>query len=397
MVIGIVGNYGNNNQGDESILEGILVLLEKTHNIERKNIIVFSNQPEYTSRKYGVQSTKLYFKKTNGFTTLFHTLVRNWKTIRKIDLLLVGGGGIFMDLYGREPFLYGMYGWIAKLAKTPVVLYGVGAGPIITRTGKKLLKSLAHLSDLVTVRDPKSKELLISIGVKSPVYVIGDPAFQVPIPENIEKPSVKGDKIRFGVTAVPFYNSTYWPEENTNMYVDYVEGMAANLDMMLSRYPNAVINFFSTKYPQDMMVTKDIQKKMKYSDRTSTCDQAMTHGEIVEFASQQDVVIGTRLHSLILALVSNTPVISVSYHHKVYDLMEMMDCTEYTIEIGDLNQQPSFFYESYHHMAQNWEETQKRFEQISEHMKGMAYQGMELVKQQFHQNEQDLTYAREND
>ncbi|MGY0691401.1 hypothetical protein ACW2QC_01255 [Virgibacillus sp. FSP13] len=42
MTIGIVGNYGNNNQGDEAILEGILVQIEDAYHMERKDMIVFS-------------------------------------------------------------------------------------------------------------------------------------------------------------------------------------------------------------------------------------------------------------------------------------------------------------------------------------------------------------------
>ncbi|WP_106496181.1 polysaccharide pyruvyl transferase family protein [Lentibacillus sp. Marseille-P4043] len=380
MAIGIVGNYGNNNQGDEAILEGILIQLKEVHNIEREEIIVFSNQPEQTRKKYGVQSAKLYYKRKTAPMTLITTMVKNKPIIKKLDMLLVGGGGIFMDLYGTEAFLFGMYGWLGKLSKTPVILYGVGAGPIITRVGKVLLRSLAHLSKLVTVRDPRSKELLQSIGVKSPIHVIGDPAFQVKKPKKIERTT---NGIQIGVTAVPFHHSSYWPNEDKQMYRDYIEGMAYNLDKLLTEYPDASVNFFATKHPQDMMVTKEIKELMDLGDRCHICEDSLNHQEIVQFASEQDVVIGTRLHSLILALVTNTPIIAVSYHHKVKDFMDMIACGDYTIPIDKLNEDHDFFHHSYQKMAANWRETEERFETISTMMKRMSDKGMDLVKQTF--------------
>lgn len=379
MNIGIVGNYGNNNKGDEAILEGILNQLEEMFQLDRDNIIVFSNQPEKTKEQYGVQSERLYYRKNSAILTMLHTMHKNTSVIKKLDLLIVGGGGIFMDLYGREAFLFGMYGWLAKLTRTPVVLYGVGAGPILTKIGKILLRSLAHLSDLVSVRDPKSKELLQSIGVKSPIHVIGDPAFQ------IEKPTSKRKKqasLKIGVTAVPFYNKSYWPEENKAKYENYVQGMVSNLDALVQKYPDSEIHFFSTKYPQDVQVTEEIKERMIYKDNCTVKRYLANPGEITQFAADQDIVIGTRLHSLILALVSGTPVISVSYHHKVQDFMEMVDMQHYSIAISDLHQQKNFFLQSVERMIKDWPKTEQEFAAVGEDMRLRAFRGMQYIKEQ---------------
>lgn len=393
MAVGIVGNYGNNNQGDEAILEGILIQLEKVYHIDRAEIIVFSNKPAQTRAKYGVQSVKLYYKNKSAPMTLITTMFKNRAIIRKLDLLLVGGGGIFMDLYGREAFLFGMYGWLAKFSKTPVVLYGVGAGPILTRNGKVILRSLAHLSKLVTVRDPKSKKLLQSIGVKSPIHVIGDPAFQIVNPNEVFQ---KSDKLQIGVTAVPYHHGSYWPEENMEIYRDYIEGMAKNLDKLLTEYPDAEVNFFATKHPQDSNVTEEIKGLMDCNTRCTVRDERLSHQDIVQFASRQDIVIGTRLHSLILALVTNTPIIAVSYHHKVRDFMDMIECGEYTIPIEKLNEDDEFFYRSYKRMEANWNDTVKRFETISHTMKTMSFKGMDLVKDAFQSNKKDKILVLSN-
>ncbi|MDY0404716.1 polysaccharide pyruvyl transferase family protein [Virgibacillus sp. 179-BFC.A HS] len=241
MKIGVVGNYGNNNQGDEAILEGILVQLQNAYQLKREDILVFSNNPAQTHEKYGVKTVNLFQRRKTDPMKLIATLMHHRPIIRKLDVLLIGGGGILMDLYRNNPIVYGMYAWMAKRTKTPYVVYGVGVGPLTTMFGKKIIRSIANGANVVTVRDPKSKELLRTIGVNKPIHVISDPAFFVPLPE---KPVKEHDGFHIGVTAVPYYNKRYWPKEDKQKYKDYIDGMATNLDNLLDANQSATVNFF---------------------------------------------------------------------------------------------------------------------------------------------------------
>ena len=49
MKIGIVGNYGNDNNGDEAILLSIIKQVTSTFNIGSEQLTVFSNNPEQTA------------------------------------------------------------------------------------------------------------------------------------------------------------------------------------------------------------------------------------------------------------------------------------------------------------------------------------------------------------
>src|SRR5690625_3706505 len=199
MKIGIVGNYGNNNQGDEAILEGILIQLTNMFPVTREELLVFTNSPEQTKEKFGVQVRKLYYKKKTAPTTLFATVRKHRSVIRELDLLIIGGGGILMDLYTHSLVLFGMYGKIARYTKTPYVIFSAGAGPIETVKGKVILRSLVNQAELVTVRDKASVDVLKSIGVNRDITVIADPAFYVQPPEG--KKTMEEEKtIQVGVT-----------------------------------------------------------------------------------------------------------------------------------------------------------------------------------------------------
>lgn len=177
MKIGIVGNYGNDNNGDEAILFSIIKQVTSTFKIDSNDLTVFSNNPKQTAERYGVTSFPLYYKNGNAVKTFFKTYQNNKRIVKTFDLLIIGGGGILMDLYKREAPLFGSYAMMAKNSKTPYVVYGCGAGPLSSGIGKWFIRYMAKHAESISVRDPESVELLKSIGVKEHVLTIGDPAF----------------------------------------------------------------------------------------------------------------------------------------------------------------------------------------------------------------------------
>ena len=123
MKIGIVGNYGNDNNGDEAILSGLIEQVKQTFSVNSADITVFSNNTQQTSEQYGVQSYPLYYRKTNLYKTFYATYKTNQKYVAKFDLLIIGGGGILMDLYRREAHLYSAYAFMAKKCNVPYIVY----------------------------------------------------------------------------------------------------------------------------------------------------------------------------------------------------------------------------------------------------------------------------------
>ena len=233
MKIGIVGNYGNDNNGDEAILLSIISQVTSTFNIPSDQITVFSNNPKQTAKRYEVMSAPLYYRKGSSVKTFGATFLNNKKIVKTLDLLIIGGGGILMDLYKTEAPLYGSYAIMAKTSGTPYVVYGCGAGPLNSELGKWFIRYMSKHAESISVRDPESADLLKEIGVKNSVEVMGDPAFSLKRQRSVtaEKP------VKIGVTAVPYYHAGYWPESKEDLYQDYIEGMAKNLDALAAKHP----------------------------------------------------------------------------------------------------------------------------------------------------------------
>ncbi len=370
MKIGIVGNYGNDNNGDEAILLSIITQVKKVFQVPSDVITVFSNNPKQTAKRYQVMSAPLYYKKGNAVKTFGATYMNNRKVVKTFDLLIIGGGGILMDLYKREAPLYGSYAMMAKNAGVPYVIYGCGAGPLSSDLGKWFIRYMSRHAHSISVRDPESSDLLKTVGVKKEIQVIGDPAFS--LKRERKESAVK--PIKIGVTAVPYYHGGYWPESKEEIYQQYIEGMARNLDALAAARP-VEITFFATKFPQDADVTKDIQALMKEADHTTVIDQNLLPDDLLDITASQDLVIGTRLHSLILATCTATPVIAVCYHHKVTDFMKLANLGNVAVPIGDMHQSDEHFTKAYEYLAGDWKKTCEETAQLSEKLYEEAMSG----------------------
>ena len=368
MKIGIVGNYGNNNNGDEAILAGIIEQVKVQYDLPARNIFVFSNNPPQTSNRFGVTSAPLYYKRSSSILTFFETIKKNSPIIRELDMLIIGGGGILMDFYNREAQLFGSYGIMARRGKVPYIVYGCGAGPITSTMGKLFIRNLINRSNSASVRDPKSKQLLNRIGVRKDIKVIGDPSFALPS-INHEKSK---DRIRtIGVTVVPYYSLAYWPEANDIKYENYVQGMAENLDEVLAK-KDVKITLFSTKYPHDVDVTIDVYNRMTNKENVIVNKKNLSPEEIIEISAQQDLIIGTRLHSLYLAVNANTPVMAISYHHKVADFMDMVDMGDRTVGIENLIKKTDSLITIVETMDKEWSVKIEEADKLARHMKEIA-------------------------
>jgi polysaccharide pyruvyl transferase CsaB len=375
MKIGIIGNYGHDNNGDEAILMGILKQLTEELSIRKNDIVIFSNNPKNTEQRYGITSVPLFHKKKHLVSSIITTLKTNYLLMRNLDLLIIGGGGLLMDLYKRDAPLYATLGILGHYAGCKVIIYGVGAGPIQTKTGAFFIKQLLKKAYKISVRDENSKALLQSLGITKDIRVIGDPALFLTVPNKKEH----SDSIRkVAVTAVPYYSSKYWPTSDHEKYAQYILGMAKNLDELI-REKGVKITFFSTKYPQDVQVTKDIASLMVYKDDVTIIDRNLYPNEILSLCASHDLVIGTRLHSLILGIVAKTPVIGVGYHPKVQHFLSTIHQLDRYVEIEQLARNEKSMVQIVNEMLKHWSEVRKDIENISECMKQEAAKGIELL------------------
>ena len=274
---------------------------------------------------------------------------------------------------------------MAKNCSIPYIIYGCGAGPLDTISGKFMIRMMCRFAENVSVRDPESKQLLEGLGVKKPIEVIGDPAFTLHRPKQAHAESPK----KIGISAVPMYNANYWPSGDVEKYDSYVTSMAANLDRLVEN-KNIEITFFATKYPQDVTVTKDIQKKMLHAKKTAIIDQNLKPNALIDIASKQDLIIGTRLHSLILATDSATPIIAIAYHRKVSDFMKLIGLEERCCSIEEITNESDILLELYNAVEADWQHIVEATKATSKQLHDEAMRGKQLMIKAVKANEKAI-------
>ncbi len=214
--IGIFGHYGNENLGDEAIIQAVI---EQTRRrLPEARIVGFSINPAETSERHGIPAfpirhglkdrrpsstqavgrrpvqqqasapaagsggLKARLKGIPGLAALIRLLGAGlrggrkfvgelgflWQAYRSlsdIDLLMVTGSNQFLDNFGGPwgfPYTLAKWGWLARLSGTSLVFVSVGAGPIKEDLSFRLIRMALGAASYVSLRDTPSRELLVS-------------------------------------------------------------------------------------------------------------------------------------------------------------------------------------------------------------------------------------------
>src|SRR4051812_16096573 len=174
--VGITGSYGGLNLGDEAILQSMIAELRRE--LPDVEIVVFSRNAEDTKRRHKVERTVPVRKLSRAEVV---------PEVERLDLLLFGGGGILYDADART---YLREVQVAKEHGVPVMLYAVGAGPLVEPTVQAAVREALEHVAAITVRERSAQQVLEAAGVHRETVVTADPALLLKpegLPRNVLK------------------------------------------------------------------------------------------------------------------------------------------------------------------------------------------------------------------
>ena len=282
-------------------------------------------------KKNNILSRSVYsFYKSTNLLTFAHDFViyylnkKFWgkitKEIEKLDLLIIGGGNIIMDLYPNWPIYPLIYALLAKKAKIPIMLYAVGVGPINNFKARVYFKIIGRIADAITTRDINSKKEVKMLVIEScKIIRAADPALCMNFNKHSLKIEPKKDLI--GINVVPYFDKRYWPNGNEMIYKEYVKKMALLVDEIITQLNKQVL-FFTTNFPNDLLVSYDISEKSARKENIFIIENKLTIEEIFSSILKCQIILGTRLHSLILSYITITPFLAFGYQPKVRSFCE---------------------------------------------------------------------------
>jgi polysaccharide pyruvyl transferase CsaB len=308
--IGISGSYGGMNLGDEAILQSIVTQLRDS--LPQVNITVFTRHPEDTLKRH----------KVDHAIEVRHLTVNEAKPeIKKLDLLILGGGGILYDTHAKD---YLREVIIAKENGVPVMVYAISAGPLENTSSQELVRETLNNVDVITVRERGAQRLLESIGVKKEISVTADPALLItpePLPDDSlireqldTKQKLVGMSVREPGVAAPDID-----EKN------YHSLLANAADFIVDRLDAAVIFIPMEHNKMDLQHSHAVMAQMLKPQRAWVLKGDYSPGQMLTLMSHLDFAVGMRLHFLIFAALQKIPFVALPYSSKVSGFLDDMD------------------------------------------------------------------------
>jgi polysaccharide pyruvyl transferase WcaK-like protein len=81
-----------------------------------------------------------------------------------------------------------------------------------------------------------------------------------------------------------------------------------------------------------------LRQRLSGYDEERIIDEPVNSVEdlLIQIASTE-IVVATRFHNILMALLCDKPVIAISFHHKCASLMNAMGLSDYCLDINDLH------------------------------------------------------------
>ena len=319
----ICGNYGAGNLGDEAVLRGIINEFKGEF-----ELTVMSANPTQTHQEFGVHTIKHIPSGIRSWTRSVFSKdgQKEWKAtqqaIDRCDVFLLGGGTLLTDTPWQSIIIWAKQVEAALEKGKELWIHGSGIGPLRGDFARKQAKKILQKATRVSVRDHRSlqeaRDLKCTIAT-----LINDPVFNVKW--NPENPQKRENQ----VIIVPREWSQN-QEQTINAFAETV--------LHLSQKGKKIIGIpFDTSNTKDEELLEKIFEKSGVKENTKIWKEYHNEQDIMKLMSQSECVIGMRLHSLILAEITKTPFIGISYMKKVESLGENLGKKNQILDIRTLN------------------------------------------------------------
>jgi polysaccharide pyruvyl transferase WcaK-like protein len=256
--------------------------------------------------------------------------------MREFDMLLIPGTGI-LDDFGQGPLdlPHHLLRWCRAAAQSsvPVSVLSVGAEPVSGAFTRRLFRHAMECSKYRSYRDQESKENAARLGIhvdRDPVY----PDLAFSLPENLlprYRPATWPPK-SIGVGVMGYYGWNKEGAEGERIYQAYMAKLRTFIAELLDRGHSVRLLVGDTRADErPFRELADTFSDRSGADGRLIAEPIRTFQDLLLQIAQTDLVVATRLHNVLLALLMERPTISLNYSRKTEVLQE-------TYGLGDFHQ-----------------------------------------------------------
>lgn len=306
----VSGYYGFGNLGDEALLEVIVQRLRAMP--ERPSIEVLSATPQRTATAFGVETTARW----------------DWRAVRaaiaRADVVLSGGGGLLQNATSFRSLLY--YAAILRegaRAGRKTMIFAQSVGPL-DALGRFTVRRFCRGVARATVRDERSRRLLGELLPRTLVERTADPVFLYdPDIESIDV-SAEGLGPESGAYAIVSVRKAPGIRAGTPLLARAIDRLARRHGIRSA--------FLPLGGAPDAAVATDVIRACRSAPVLLPESPLPKAAAMIARAR---VVLGMRLHALVLAARYTVPFLAVPYDPKVSALCEDLAYPLAPLQLGD--------------------------------------------------------------
>lgn len=329
--------FGANNVGDEAIITGVVRMIRSV--APDAKITVATGEPEITQRALNVQTCPSF-----GFLGVAASGPEVERVISEHDLFIWSGATGLSD-YPDIP-LGLMQSAQSQCKYTAILCVGMNdelnphlyqvrsrwrpiydglrqiTGGLIDiaarlEAGRKArtygrMREIMPKADLVVVRDAESEAALRRAGVTGDILVGSDAALGL-IPAALEKISmpepIRKAMMATGSPRVGLCLSAQDAPKNLSAVVNVLDRLIADVNASVFGIPVNPVT--------DAKLVREIRPLCKAPDRVFVLEGVIDPEEVAGALGQMDVIVSTRLHGLILASLSDVPLVGITRGTKI--------------------------------------------------------------------------------
>jgi polysaccharide pyruvyl transferase WcaK-like protein len=347
--VGLFGNLGSGNIGNDASMEAILHYLSAEH--PDAVIDALCGGPDEIRERYGIPAIPLfwyhrYYQRVSGISALCLKLagkvidvfrIASW--VRKHDVVIVPGMGVLEASLPLRPwgFPYAMFLLSAsgRVFRTKIALVSVGAGVINQRMTRWFFDAAARMAFYRSYRNTSSREAMRQRGQDvSNDRIYPDLAFALPAPNSVEP--VDARLVCVGV--MEYHGSNDDRRKSAQIRSEYVAGMKHFVGRLVDQGRSVRLLIGDTNGSDDVVVREIIaevrQSRPDMEPGTLAAQQVTSLDDIMRAMVPASCVVAIRFHNVLAGLKMGKPTIAISYSPKHDELMKDMGVPEFCLAVN---------------------------------------------------------------
>lgn len=255
--------------------------------------------------------------------------------VRTLDLLIVSGGGQLDDFWGGpwgHPWSMLLWTALARSFRVPVVYLAVGLDGLDAKLSRRFSLLALRMATRRLFRDTYSYDRLREFGLVKPSSVCPDLAFSL----TIDMPKRQDKTLplqRFAVIS-PISRKT-WSHQETDIHVSYMDALAEVGRELALR--GCVLKIVCSQTAMDIDDAQVLANRLRSVGVSNVqVDDAPTVVDFIALVHGAELVVASRLHAVILALLVGCPVLALAHLPKVKAVMCAVGLENYCLPLQEL-------------------------------------------------------------